>query len=149
MEPATDRQPKHQNAPARDVTAAVNLCGTEPWQACLLRRVDTVFIPNNIASVVCLLVEVVLEFLSVITGHFEDISVFPNGRNTNGHWYHGGELDHQVQKPSVSTNIELAYPPPFQSSINQIPSPATLQQELAKVCQISTLKILAFRNCYQ
>ena len=70
MEPATDRQPKHQNAPARDVTATVNLCGTEPWEGCLLRRVDTIIVPNNTGSAVCFLVEVVLNFMSVITGDF-------------------------------------------------------------------------------
>jgi len=75
VEPATDRQPKHQNAPARDVTAAVNLHGTEPWEVCHFRRVDTIIVPNNTAAAVCLLVEVVLEFVSVITGISEDFSV--------------------------------------------------------------------------
>ena len=78
VEPATDRQPKHQNAPARDVIAAVNLCGTEPWEVCLLRRVDAIIVPNNTASAVCLLVEVVLEFMSVITGGFDSYFGIPD-----------------------------------------------------------------------
>ena len=61
VEPAMDRQPKHQNAPARDVTTAVNLHGTEPGEVWLLRRVDSIIISNDTDSAVCPVMEVVLQ----------------------------------------------------------------------------------------